>query len=273
MSDEEEKLFVFDPSLCSGCMRCMTTCSTYTTGETSLSKSRIHILRHEGYAITKMDEEEEVTFDVVIDDRCDLCEGNPQCVRFCGPGALTYLPKEQAPLSEKDRPAKKIIQVTAKTSEKTPSQKERDESVPKGYAGNTLIINLDNQEADILPTAKFWADYDIDPRLWLGGDGFITKILWKDFPKAIDPLSPENEIIITAGPWTATAAPQAGRGMLGCISPETGGFTSGSFGWLYLCTLKYAGFDIVIIRGKAKKPIYIFIDDKETTFKDASHLW
>ncbi|MFC2010022.1 aldehyde ferredoxin oxidoreductase family protein [Chloroflexota bacterium] len=145
--------------------------------------------------------------------------------------------------------------------------------VPKGYAGSVAIIDLNKQESQILPTERFWKDYDIDPRLWLGGDGFITKILWKDIPKAIDPLGPENEIIITAGPWTATAAPQAGRGMLGCISPETSGFSSGSFGWFFPAVLKYAGFDIVIIRGKAAKPVYIFIDDKEISFQDAAHLW
>jgi aldehyde:ferredoxin oxidoreductase len=146
-------------------------------------------------------------------------------------------------------------------------------SVPKGYVGNVAIIDLGKQEAQILPTDRFWRNYNIDPRLWLGGDGFITKILWQDFPTAIDPLSPENEIIIASGPWTATAAPQAGRAMLGCISPETGGFSSGAFGWYFPAALKYAGFDIVIIRGKAKKPVYVFIDDKEITFRDASHIW
>lgn len=145
--------------------------------------------------------------------------------------------------------------------------------VPKGYAGNVAIIDLGKQEAQILSSERFWRDYSIDPRLWLGGDGFITKILWQDFSTPIDPLSPENEIIIASGPWTATAAPQAGRAMLGCISPETGGFSSGSFGWFFPSTLKYAGFDIVIIRGKAAKPVYVFIDDKEITFKDASHIW
>ncbi len=146
-------------------------------------------------------------------------------------------------------------------------------SLPKGYAGNVAIIDLGKQTVQILPTDRFLRDYDIDPRLWLGGDGFITKILWKDFPSAIDPLGPENEIIIATGPWTATAAPQAGRAMLGCISPETGGFSSGSFGWFFPATLKFAGFDIVIVREKAKKPVYVFIDDKEITFKDAAHLW
>ncbi|MFO7995619.1 MAG: aldehyde ferredoxin oxidoreductase C-terminal domain-containing protein [Dehalococcoidia bacterium] len=146
-------------------------------------------------------------------------------------------------------------------------------SIPKGYAGNVIIIDLSKSEAEIIPTDKFWREYDIDPRLWLGGDGFITKILWKDFPEAIDPMSSENEIIIATGPWTATAAPQAGRAMLGCISPETGGFSSGGFGWYFPATLKYAGFDIMIVRGKAAKPTYVFIDDKEVTFRDASHIW
>ncbi len=146
-------------------------------------------------------------------------------------------------------------------------------SVPKGYAGNVALIDLGKQEAQVLPTEKFWRDYRIDPRLWLGGDGFITKVLWQDFPMAIDPLSPENEIIIATGPWTATAAPQAGRAMLGCVSPETGGFSSGAFGWYFPAAVKYAGFDMVIIRGKAKEPVYIFIDDRDITFHDASHIW
>lgn len=146
-------------------------------------------------------------------------------------------------------------------------------SVPKGYAGNVAIIDLTSQKAQVIPTDIFWKEYDIDPRLWLGGDGFITKILWKDITKAIDPLGPENEVIIALGPWTATAAPQAGRAMLGCISPETGGFSSGSFGWYFPATLKFAGFDILIVRGKAAKPTYVFIDDQEITFRDASHIW
>jgi aldehyde:ferredoxin oxidoreductase len=61
--------------------------------------------------------------------------------------------------------------------------------------------------------------------------------------------------------------------MLGCISPDTGGFSSGSFGWIFPSVLKYAGYDIVIARGKAPKPTYVFIDDNDITFRDASHLW
>ncbi len=145
--------------------------------------------------------------------------------------------------------------------------------IPKGYAGNIAIIDLTSNETQIIPTEEFFSEYDIDPRLWIGGDGFITKILWKDIPKEIDPLGPENEVIIATGPWTATAAPQAGRAMLGCISPETGGFSSGSFGWYFPATIKYAGFDLIIVRGKAEKPVYICIDNQEITIRDATHIW
>jgi aldehyde:ferredoxin oxidoreductase len=145
--------------------------------------------------------------------------------------------------------------------------------MPKGYAGKVAIINLTEQKAQIQTTEVFFREYGIDPRLWLGGDGVITKILSKDLSGPVDPLDPENEIIIATGPWTGTAAPWGSRTMLGCLGPETGGFESGSFGWVFPAVMKYAGFDIVIIRGKAKKPVYVFIDDQTIFFKDAAHLW
>ncbi|MBN2240794.1 MAG: hypothetical protein JW712_13555 [Dehalococcoidales bacterium] len=146
-------------------------------------------------------------------------------------------------------------------------------SIPKGYAGKVGFIDLTKNEVKIVPVDSFFKMYDINPKLWLGGDGFITKVFWKDYTEPIDPLGPENEIVIATGPWTATAAPWAGRAMLGCISPDTLGFSSGSFGWHYASTLKYAGFDVLIIRGKADKPVYIFIDNEEITIRDAAHLW
>ncbi len=146
-------------------------------------------------------------------------------------------------------------------------------TIPKGYAGNVAIINLTDSEIRVIPTDRFFREYNIDPRLWVGGDGFITKILWKDIPEMIDPLSPDNEVIVATGPWTATAAPQSGRAMLGCISPETGGFSSGSFGWYFPAVMKYAGYDVIIVKGKAEKPVYISIDNEEINIRDAAHIW
>ena len=73
-------------------------------------------------------------------------------------------------------------------------------SIPKGYAKNALIVDLTTEDIQVIPLDKFFKQYDINPRLWIGGDGFITKILWKDIPKKIDPLSPENELILASGP-------------------------------------------------------------------------
>ena len=111
-----EKVIVFDPVLCTGCMRCMTACSTYNNGATSLSKSRIHIVRHEGHAITRIDEEDDLVFGVIVYEQCDLCEGDPQCVKFCGARALEYLPKEAVDITETDRLARRVIQFTTKAS-------------------------------------------------------------------------------------------------------------------------------------------------------------
>ena len=270
----DQNTFEFDPFLCSGCMRCMTACSTFCSGMTSLSESHIRIARHEGNVVSDQPSgEDDLIFDALIYEQCDLCGGDPQCVKFCGPGALTYSNKEPIQIPPGGRSARRTVGLTPRPALETLTRQAQAPSNPRGYSGNVAIIDLTEQKASIVPTERFLKDYDIDPRLWLGGEGFITKILWEDIKAAIDPLGPENEIIIATGPWTATAAPQSGRSMLGCINPETGGYSSGSFGWLFPVTLKYAGFDIVIIRGKAAEPVYIFIDDLEISFHDASQLW
>lgn len=76
---EEEKVIVYDPAYCSGCMRCMTACSTYHNGATSLSKARLQIMRHEGHAISRMTEEDDLIFDVITCQQCN----QPLCVYFC----------------------------------------------------------------------------------------------------------------------------------------------------------------------------------------------
>jgi anaerobic carbon-monoxide dehydrogenase iron sulfur subunit len=74
-----EKALTYDPFCCSGCMFCMTACSTYNNGATSLSKSRIQILRHEGHAISKINEEDELVFDMISCQHCD----QPFCMSVC----------------------------------------------------------------------------------------------------------------------------------------------------------------------------------------------
>lgn len=81
----EEKVLVFDPHSCTGCMRCMTTCSTYNNGATSLSKARLQVVRHEGHALTRIDEEDDLIFESL---RCQQCD-KPYCMYFCPVAAIS----------------------------------------------------------------------------------------------------------------------------------------------------------------------------------------
>ena len=92
---EEESSLVFYPHRCSGCMYCMTVCSTFHEKATSFSKSRIQVSRHEGHALSPIGVEDDLIFDVELKN-CDLCDGEPQCVRFCSYDALRLMPTVEA---------------------------------------------------------------------------------------------------------------------------------------------------------------------------------
>ncbi len=97
--DNKDKALVHDPTLCTGCMRCMTTCSTYNFGATSLSKARIQIVRHEGHAITRIDEVDELIFQPMICQQCD----KPRCQEFCPARAIDRNPRTNAMVINYDR--------------------------------------------------------------------------------------------------------------------------------------------------------------------------
>jgi carbon-monoxide dehydrogenase iron sulfur subunit len=92
LSNANPKVLFYDPYLCTGCMRCMTTCSTYNFGATSLSKSRIFIARHEGHAITRIDEPDELIFLAFACQQCD----KPYCMNSCQVNAITRNPETNA---------------------------------------------------------------------------------------------------------------------------------------------------------------------------------
>ena len=89
----------------------------------------------------------------------------------------------------------------------------------------------------------------------------------------IDPLSAENKLIFATGSLTGFAIPGTGRNSVGAKSPLTGGFGEAEVGGHWGAELKHAGFDAIIIGGKAKKPVYLWIQDGVVEIKDANHLW
>ncbi|MFH1491645.1 MAG: aldehyde ferredoxin oxidoreductase family protein, partial [Pseudomonadota bacterium] len=108
---------------------------------------------------------------------------------------------------------------------------------------------------------------------YLGGMGFSCRILYDEVKPETDPLGPENIVIFANGPLTGTSTPCSGRTEITTKSPLTGHIGTGNTGGLWGARLKRAGFDLVIVRGRSQKPVYVWIDDQVVEIRDADHLW
>jgi len=137
----------------------------------------------------------------------------------------------------------------------------------KGYVGKLLRIDLTTGE-----TSEKVID-DEFAGTWMGGRGFIAKILYDELPAHVDPLGPENRLIFMTGPLAGTNVPLTGKYTVGMKSPSTRtisvGFCGGQLGPL----IKFAGYDGVIIQGRSEKKVYLSLRDGKVDIKDASHLW
>jgi aldehyde:ferredoxin oxidoreductase len=136
-----------------------------------------------------------------------------------------------------------------------------------GYTGATLRVNL---ATGTVTKEKISEELC---RRYLGGSGFVAHFLWKELEGGIDPLGPENKLVIATGPVTGTPIMGSGRHSLGAKSPLTGGIALSQVGEFWGTELKRAGFDIVIIEGKAEKPVYLSVRNERAEIRDAAHLW
>lgn len=114
---------------------------------------------------------------------------------------------------------------------------------------------------------------DTDRKQYIGGKGLALKLLYDHIKTGIDPLSPDNIIVIMSGPATGTAAPLGGRFAVVSKSPLTGIFASSYTGGRFGLSLKKAGYDGIMVRGKSDLPVYIKIDDQGASIQDATPLW
>jgi len=136
-----------------------------------------------------------------------------------------------------------------------------------GYTGKYLDVDLSTGKIKINPVPWDWL------RDFLGGKGLGAKILLEELPPKLDPLSPDSLLILLTGPLTGTTMPSSGRWAIVVKSPHTGTFNDSHIGGNFGAKLKKAGFDFVIIRGKAPKPVYLHIFDGGAEIKDATDLW
>lgn len=110
-------------------------------------------------------------------------------------------------------------------------------------------------------------------KAYIGGRGLGGKMLTDEIPAGIDALSPENKLFFVTGPLTATAAPTGGRYMVVTKSPLNDVITSSNSGGFWGAELKFAGYDMLVVEGKAAEPVYISIKDDSVEIKPAGHLW
>ena len=109
----------------------------------------------------------------------------------------------------------------------------------------------------------------LDPALardYIGARGLGTKMMYDEVDPKVDPLSPENKLMFVTGPLTGTFAPSAGRYNVVTKGPLTGTIAASNSGGNWGPELKYAGYDLVILEGKAAKPVYLWI---QTTGRNA----
>jgi aldehyde:ferredoxin oxidoreductase len=136
-----------------------------------------------------------------------------------------------------------------------------------GYMGRILFVDLDHET---------YSEEVIDPgilRQFIGGTGLAAYIMWKYPIGKISPNSGENPLIFTTGPLTGTSAPCSGRYAVVAKSPLTGIWGEADSGGKWGVKLKAAGYDGVVITGKAPKPVYLVIKEECIEFRDAAKLW
>jgi aldehyde:ferredoxin oxidoreductase len=136
-----------------------------------------------------------------------------------------------------------------------------------GYTGKFLTVDLSSGTFGELPLDDELAEK------YLGGRGFVAKLLYSRLPRHIDPLGPENEIVFATGPATGTMIPTASRIAVGVKSPLTGTISASYMGGHFGPELKYAGWDGIIVTGVSDRPVTLVIDDDKVELRDASHLW
>ncbi|MBW2617409.1 MAG: aldehyde ferredoxin oxidoreductase family protein [Deltaproteobacteria bacterium] len=135
------------------------------------------------------------------------------------------------------------------------------------YIGGILHVDLS--------TGKSWTEEFGDELIskLLGGRGLTSYLLWREMSGEVDPLSPENVVIFGSGTLTGTPAPSAGRTTVSFKSPASNAFAKSSAGGHFSAELKLAGYDTLVIHGRADKPVYVWIDDQEVEVREAGPLW
>ena len=136
-----------------------------------------------------------------------------------------------------------------------------------GYAGNLLRVDLSKGTIKKVELSKELC------KLYIGGRGRDAKILFDELQPSADPLGANNILCISTGPITGLLGPTTGRLNVAAKSPLTGIYGNSNAGTNFGPELKYAGYDGIIVKGRAKSPVYLHVHDDIVELRDAKHLW
>src|SRR5207302_115107 len=154
---------------------------------------------------------------------------------------------------------------TAIRSKCSPQYKEG--VLANGYTGKILRVDLTNG------TTSVEEQDDAFYRTYMGGRALVAYYLLKETKAGTDPLGPDNLAIFAPGVVTGTNVSGNGRNGVGALSPLTGGFGNAEAGGYWGAELKRAGYDAIVVKGKAARPVYVNIAEGAVEIRDASHLW
>ena len=135
------------------------------------------------------------------------------------------------------------------------------------WQGQILRVNLTKGTAEAEPLNMEWAE------AYMGERGLGTKYLWENMDPKADPLGPDNVLIFATGPLTGTMAPTSGRYAVITKGPLTGAIACSNSGGKFGAELKFAGYDLMLIEGRSKNPVYLNIVDDTVEILPADDIW
>lgn len=136
-----------------------------------------------------------------------------------------------------------------------------------GYNGRILRVNLSDGEITVEEPE------DIVYRRYLGGEALALYYLLRELQPGVDPLDPDNLLIFAASVLGGTPAAGTSRFTVAAKSPLTGAFGETEAGGWWAPELKFAGYDAIVIEGRADRPVYLWVHDEEAEICDASQIW
>ena len=136
-----------------------------------------------------------------------------------------------------------------------------------GWTGQILRVDLTNRTHRVETFSEEFA------YTWIGGRGFAVKILYDELAPGIDPLGPDNKLVVAVGPISGIPAPNTGKTIVAAKSPATGGYGDGNLGTRVTDQLRKAGYDALIVEGRADRPTMLSIDDDRVEFLPADEVW